>query len=110
MSCMSNIDPYNNAPPGKCGSGSCSSKQSQMNQQYQPQPQPPMNQAYPQYPPPLPQQQQQYAGKTSAMTRRPMQTPGNLDPMIENQMLYSDLQTAIQYIYQLGGKWPPPGH
>lgn len=32
-----------------------------------------------------------------------------LNPQTENFMLRSDLQTAIQYIYQLGGVWPPPG-
>jgi hypothetical protein len=102
MSCMSNIDPYNNAPPSKCGSGSCGPK---------PPPQQ-MSQPYPQPPQPPPQIQQyipQYAGKTN-MTRRPLQTPGRPDPVTENEMLRSDLQTAIQYIYQLGGVWPPPGH
>lgn len=27
-----------------------------------------------------------------------------------NSMLRSDLNVAIQYITQLGGTWPPPGH
>ena len=104
---MSNVDPHNNAPPpragagggggGGCGGGTCGSPA--MNQQYTG---PPM--------PELQQQQQvpQYTGRTTNMSQRPMQTPGNV-PRTENQMLLSDLQVAIQYIRQLGGSWPPPG-
>lgn len=102
---MNNADPYNNAPPprpggGGCGGGSCGSKPS-MNQQYDG---PPM--------PELQQQQQvpEYTGRTSSMSQRPMQTQGRPDLQTENQLLMDDLQTAIQYIQQLGGRWPPPGH
>jgi hypothetical protein len=41
---------------------------------------------------------------TPQLPQRPM------DPETENRYLKSDLQTAIQYIYTLGGVWPPPGH
>jgi hypothetical protein len=37
-------------------------------------------------------------------------TPGRPDLQTENQLLIADLQVAIQYIQQLGGTWPPPGH
>jgi len=98
MSCMSNVDPYNNAPPprpggGGCGGGSCGAKPA-MNQQYSG--------------PPVPELQQQ-VGRTTSMSQRPMQTPGRPDLQTENQLLMADLQTAVQYIYQLGGTWPPPG-
>ncbi len=89
MSCMKNVDPYNNAPPprkggGGCSTGSCGSKPA-MNQQYQ-----------------QPQQQQipSYGG--------PMRQ-GRPDPQTENQLLIDDLKVAIEYIHQLGGSWPPPG-
>ena len=111
MSCLNNIDPYNNAPPprpggGGCGGGSCGSKPS-ANQQYSGPPVPQMEQLeqVPQYTGPQPQ-----TGRTTGMSQRPMQTPGRPDLQTENQLLMTDLQTAIQYIQQLGGTWPPPGH
>jgi len=89
MSCRANIDPYNNAPPsngGKCGmNGPISGPQTFAN-------------AYA-----VPQQQQQQ--RTGPMSRRPEQ-----NGLSEVDMLKSDLRTAIQYIYSLGGSWPPPGH
>lgn len=93
MSCLNNIDPYNNAPPpreggGGCSGGSCGSKPQQGSQ---------------------PQIPQYTTGRTSAMTQRPSQTLGRPDLQTENQMLHSDLQVAINYIRQLGGSWPPPG-
>ena len=97
---MNNIDPYNNAPPPRKGGGSCGAKPA-MNHQYNVAPM---------------QQQQQIpiwnngGGRTSGMTQRPMQTPGRPDLQTENQLLMDDLQVAIQYIQQLGGTWPPPGH
>ena len=120
MSCMSNVDPYNNAPPprpgaGGCSGGSCGAAPA-MNQQYTGPPTPelqqqPMNQQ-PTKPPMSELQQQQipqYTGRTTGMSQRPAQTPGRQDLQTENQMLMSDLQVAIQYIHQLGGRWPPPG-
>lgn len=96
MSCMNNIDPYNNAPPpraggGGCSSGKCGSKPAA--QQYAP-----------------PQQVPQYTGRTTSMSQRPQMTPGTPDLQTQNQMLMADLQTAVNYIRQLGGTWPPPGH
>ena len=105
---MKNIDPYNNAPAGsKCGTGKCGTgTQSQQSQPQQPQSQPLQSQPYLQQVPQVPQ----YTGKTSMMSQRPMQTPGRPDLQTENEMLRSDLKVAIQYIIQLGGRWPPPGH
>lgn len=99
MSCMSRIDPYNNAPPprpggGGCGGGSCGSKPAP--QQYSG--------------PPVPQNIPTYTGRTTGMSTRPPMTPGRPDLQTENQLLIADLQVAIQYIQQLGGTWPPPGH
>ena len=84
---MNNIDPYNNAPPGKKGKGGCASGKCGSSQQ-------------PQIP--------QYSGRTTAISQRPM--PQRPDPQTENQLLMADLQLAISYIQQLGGTWPPPGH
>nr|QBK87833.1 MAG: hypothetical protein LCMAC202_01790 [Marseillevirus LCMAC202] len=98
---MSNVDPYNNAPPPRPGSGGCGGGTGGA---------PTMNQQYTGPPTPELQQQQipQY-GRTTSMSQRPMQTPGRPDLQTENHMLMADLQVAIQYIRQLGGKWPPPG-
>lgn len=116
---MSRIDPYNNAPPPRPGGGSCGKSTGTQEQytgppvlsglQQMPQqaPQMPPQQAHQQVPqqaPQMPQQVPQYTGRTTEMSQRPMQTP-DLQP--ENQMLKRDLQMAVQYIHQLGGKWPP---
>lgn len=82
MSCMRNVDPYNNLPPPRNNPGQ---QPKNMNEQY----------SFQQY---QPQQMQQ----------QPPQ-PQQLNQQTENFMLRADLQTAIQYIYQLGGTWPPPG-
>ena len=82
MSCMNNIDPYNNAPPSKNGKGGCSSGKCGASQ-------------------PPPQQMQQQFGA-------PQPQMGGRDLQAENQMLFSDLQVAVNYIRQLGGTWPPP--
>ena len=96
---MSNVDPYNNAPPPRPGSGGTPAAPS-MNQQYTGPPTPELQQ----------QQIPQYTGsRTTSMSKRPLQTPGRPDLQTENNMLMADLQVAIQYIRQLGGKWPPPG-
>jgi hypothetical protein len=95
MSCKAR-DPYNNFPesPNK------NSGPKNMNEQYSQQP----------------QQAQQWGNQRSnALSGRPMHTPGSqqqqpqqMDPSSENFMLRSDLNEAIQYIYRLGGTWPPP--
>ena len=36
--------------------------------------------------------------------------PQYTNKLSEVEMLKSDLQTAISYIYKLGGTWPPPGY
>lgn len=76
MSCMNNIDPYNNAPPPRKGGGGCST--GSCGKPQMPHPQPPMQRGQP-------------------------------DPQQMIHMLQSDLNTAIAYIHQLGGQWPPPG-
>lgn len=76
---MRNVDPYNNAPPPRENQGP---QPRNMNEQYM-----------------QPMMQRQ----------APQQQPQQMNPQTENFMLRSDLQTAIQYIYQLGGVWPPPG-
>ena len=98
MSCQLNVDPYNNypatqkgGPPPRPGEvhGTFGSRVSG--------------------PPP-----QQQPGLPERMTQRPPAQPqmpsGGPSLQQENAMLYSDLQTAIDYIRQLGGTWPPPGH
>ena len=98
MSCLEKIDPYNNAPITRkgsgCSSGGCGAVPAIVHQQPRPQPQQ--------------QQVPQYTGaRTTEMSQRPMQTPGRPDLQTENMMLHSDLQTAIGYIRRLGGSWPP---
>lgn len=85
MSCMNNIDPYNNAPPSKT----------------QPQPQPS------QYVP-----QNQYMPQPSKFVPQHPREQGNrgIDPVTENNLLKKDLELAVAYIRHLGGTWPPPGH
>jgi len=102
MSCMKKIDPYNNIPPRKNGQGGPSGSQNYLpaSQSYNegPSPGPVPNLSFN---PPMPQNTVQMSQYGQQAGQRNLQT--------ENMMLHSDLQTAIQYIYQLGGKWPPPG-
>lgn len=77
MSCMNNVDPYNNAPPPRNNGGGVSGPP-QVGSQRPNIPQPPMQ-------------------------------GGQSDPQMTIHMLQSDLNTAIAYIHQLGGSWPPPG-
>lgn len=93
MSCMNNIDPYNNAPPSRKGKGGCSSGKCGSGGQQQQAPQIP-----------------QYTGRTTGMSQRPNLPQQRPDPQTEIQLLMADLQLAISYIQQLGGTWPPPGH
>jgi len=89
---MDRIDPYNNIPPSRDKPSGQSAQPMNMNAQYGPPPQ-----AY---------------GRTTGLSVRPQNTPGSGGPVdlgTENFMLRSDLQTAITYIHQLGGRWPPPG-
>ena len=71
MSCMNNIDPYNNAPPPRNNGG--------------------------------------LSDPPKVSSQRPS-VPHTPDPQTMIQMLQSDLNTAISYIRQIGGQWPPPGH
>ena len=92
MSCMRNVDPYNNAPPGK------------MKTPQQPQ--------QPQYPHPQQMQQQQYPHPQQQQQQQQFvpQHPRMIDPAMENNLLKQDLELAVAYIRHLGGTWPPPGH
>lgn len=102
MSCMNNIDPYNNSPANR-------KKPTVPFQQYE-----------------QPMQPQAGSQRSGSMTRRPEFTgnvPNNMQymqpsaqpqfqapapHMDEAAMLRSDLNTAINYIHSLGGQWPPP--
>ena len=86
MSCLNNIDPYNNIPPPRNG-------QNAPPPQFQPQPQ---------------FQSQNISMRTGPMSQRPVNTPNQIDPQTEIQLLMNDLEVAVNYIRQLGGVWPPP--
>jgi len=82
-----NVDPYNNYPETKKGG-----------------------------PPPRPGQVHGTFGTRVAQAPQPPVSggggsgSGGISLQQENAMLYSDLRTAVDYIKQLGGTWPPPGH
>lgn len=102
MSCQLNVDPYNNFPASKKGG-----------------PPPRPGEVHGTFGTRIPQSSQmQHAPlpeRNTTMAQRPArqvlpQNGGNISLEQENAMLYSDLRTAIDYINQLGGVWPPPGH
>lgn len=102
MSCQANVDPYNNYPATAKGG---------------PPPRPgeatgTFGARIPSYS--QPQQQQYLPERNTSMAQRPspqmMPPPSRPSVQQENEMLRSDLQTAINYIQHLGGTWPPPGH
>ncbi len=98
MSCLANVDPYNNypeskrggPPPPTGGNAHTFTKGFDGGMAQRPRPPPRMN---------APQ-----AGQVA----QTQQQPPDLESI--NAMLYADLQVAIGYIKHLGGTWPPPGH
>ena len=84
---MNNIDPYNNAPAGKCGKGGTCGKGGNA---------------------PPQQVQTPFSSNNFNENFGNNYLSNKQSSISENQMLRSDLQAAINYIYSLGGKWPPP--
>lgn len=95
---MNNIDPYNNAPQNS----NCRSKPNQQYNSNEPLHNKPIAPPFTHY------IRNQATSPNQAQTNSIQQQKP--DVFTENHMLRSDLETAIKYIYQLGGKWPPPGH